>query len=405
MPTAQALSATILARDATTERKLRQQLLTEATPWADLQVELFSETQTYGQWVLVDEGLPRLAERLKEVGGRSPEGGRLVTLVLREGADVPRAILEGWVGDALVFPFRGAEVFTRVRLFRDLQLWDEVYRMNQSVSDLAERIRDDVAQAERIQLKKLPERFSDLRGLQVASRYLAGLRSGGDHLDLAESRDQTQLMAVLSDSSSYGMSSAVLGAMGRLAARASLESPRACSEAIETLATEIRGILKPQDRWSIFVAHFNRRDFVLRYLNYGTSRAFYSGAKDPVFLPLTVHGDAWGAKDYAQVEASAVGGMPQTPANPLIRTLPPASEMRLAPGGRLTVMSEGFLEALGGEAEALDLLAQMRGQAAREVTNELVFRVKKDFPEADDLPARDCSVAVVDLDPRALRLA
>ena len=75
-------------------------------------------------------------------------------------------------------------------------MWKHVMTINDSVTETLQSLHDDLQMAERLQKAKLPKRFPSIKGFQISSRYLAGMRSGGDHFDLAESKDKAKLSLV-----------------------------------------------------------------------------------------------------------------------------------------------------------------------------------------------------------------
>jgi serine phosphatase RsbU (regulator of sigma subunit) len=230
----------------------------------------------------------------------------------------------------------------------------------------------------------LPVRFPEVKGLKAASRYLAGIKSGGDYFDLAESRDGNLLSFVMTDSSSYGLSSAVLSVMVRVMMKLTQDEARSSHGTVRRIQEEMLVTLGPKDHLSLFYAVLSRKDYRLRFLNLGTSRAFYARPKEK-FSELPVQGSA----------LSRLSG-------PISVT---ESELVLEPDGRLIVVSDGFIDAAGGLSELRELLGQFRGREPVDSLNELVFKVKSRFTDPDDLPAQDCTAIVFDLDSRLIRLA
>jgi serine phosphatase RsbU (regulator of sigma subunit) len=263
-------------------------------------------------------------------------------------------------------------------------MWDEVSRLNASFTEVIQELHEDLKLAERLQKSRLPQRFPDLKGMKVASRYAAGARSGGDHFDLAESKDGNTLSMVLTDSSSYGLSSAVLGALMRVANRLSADESRSSIETVRKIREEILATLKEKDRLSLFYGVLSRKDYRLRYLNLGTSCAFYAAAGKG-FEPLRPQ------------------GAPITRASGELEVK--ETELSLQPGSRLVLISDGFVEALEGPDRVRELLDQLRAKEASDSLNELTFKLKASYRGEDDVPPQDCTGVVLDLDSRLIRLA
>jgi hypothetical protein len=79
------------------------------------------------------------------------------------------------------------------------------------------------------------------------------------------------------------------------------------------------------------------------------------------------------------------------------------AELPLEPQGRLALISDGFLEVMGGEAQVLKALNQYRDVESADFLNELTFQLKSRFDAPDDLPAQDCTAVLLDVDSRILR--
>jgi serine phosphatase RsbU (regulator of sigma subunit) len=247
-----------------------------------------------------------------------------------------------------------------------------------------EKLHQDLGLAERLQKSKLPLRFPEMKGMRVSSRYMAGMRSGGDYFDLAESQDKGQVSWVLTDSSSYGLSSAVLSVLMRVMMKLSAQEVRSSSEVLRKIRDELLLPLSEKDRLSIFYGTLSRKDYKLRFSNLGQISVFYAPP----------------GKSFQHFPSQ---GAPLSKNEHEI----PAQEMEIAlePGGRLALISDGFPEILGSAENVQRILNQFREKEPKDCLNELVYGIKAGFAEPDDLPAQDCTAVIVDIDARVLRLS
>lgn len=318
-----------------------------------------------------------------------PRSGGAVFLVTRETDQVPTALENQEVDDILVYPFRRLEVVSKLRHYQQLLLWDEVSRMNESFSQAVERLHDDLRLAERLQKSRLPARFPDVKGLRVETRYLAGTRAGGDYFDVMEDSTGKFVSLVLTDSSTYGLSSAVLGSLMKVGLRLMRESGTVAERAssarvVRALYEDLMTTLGDRDQLSLFFGVISRRDLKLRYQCFGSARAYYAEAGGQ-FEPLEILGDALARGTSTQFDLE--------------------QELRLTPGSRLILVSDGFVDAAGGAESTARLLSEFRGRDAKDASNELAFRVKSRVTEEGGLPPQDCTAVVIDVDARSLRLA
>ena len=392
MTTTQQMTMTVLSSDAVLENQLIHEMkreMSQATS-GDFMGVTFTcahATQEMGELIFVDSRILGLDLVLKKIDRQ----GRAVFLIVPEKVDEIHAARiagsESLVDDCIVAPFRGLEILSKLKQSQQIVMWNEVSKLNASFSVLLKNLGEDLGLAERMQKSKLPVRFADIKSLKIHQRYLAGMRSGGDHFDLADSRDGSQLSLVLSDSSSYGLSSAVLSALMRITVKLSVEETRSCRETVRRIYDEILLTLNDKDKLSLFYGVLSRKDFKLRYLNLGSSSAFVAplGGK---FREIPLQGGAI-------TKAAGLAGFDDIQ----------ESELKLNPDDRLALISDGYVEVIGGAGKVCELLDRFRKAEPVESLNEMVFQVKSGFKEPDDMPAQDCTAVIFDVDPKLLRLA
>jgi hypothetical protein len=289
------------------------------------------------------------------------------------------------VHDVVVFPFRKTELISKVRLHAYFKLWSEVGALNESFSGLLGRLGEDLELATRLQKAALPSRFPPLRGFKAESRYFAGLRSGGDHFDLAESKDGSRISLILSDSSSYGLSSALLSTLMRVAVKLSADEVRSCEQTIQLIYSDLLLALKEKDLLSLFYGVISRKDYSFQFIHLGYS-SFYRARPGQKFELVPVTGEAIRRHGFEPLKLSE-------------------TTIKLDPKDRLVFLTDGYIEACGGSDAALHLLNEHREHEMKDLLNAFAFQVKKHFKEDDDLPEQDCTAIVLDVDANLLRLA
>jgi serine phosphatase RsbU (regulator of sigma subunit) len=189
----------------------------------------------------------------------------------------------------------------------------------------------------------------------------------------------------MSDATTYGLAGAVLSALMSVAVKLSNAELRSARETVAGIYDELANVLSDRARLSLFYGIVTRKDLKLKYLNLGSSSAFYSPGPQAKFAVLPSQGPA----------LSGRGGMPQVT----------EGELTLQPQDRLALISDGFVEGMGGPQAVCDLLDQHRGREAVDALNEMVFKVKAKFQSPDDLPEQDCTAVFLDTDAKVLRLA
>lgn len=73
-------------------------------------------------------------------------------------------------------------------------------------------------------------------------------------------------------------------------------------------------------------------------------------------------------------------------------------------GSRITLATDGYVNAVGGVDGVEELIKRTSQDDAFNFTNELSFAVKKDLQDDDALPLEDCSVVILDIEKRSMRL-
>ncbi len=286
--------------------------------------------------------------------------------------------------DVLTIPIRPMDVLGKIRQVQRALSFLEIDRLAEHASGLGERLQGDVKIMEAIQLRLSQRRFPKMRGVQASSRYLAGLRPGGDFFDLAESKDKSQLSVWMTDCSSYGISSALVSVLVSIASRLAADSPRPTSEVIRLVHEELARSLKPQDSVQVFHAVFSRRTHIFRYVGRGKMVALLLKAAKKTVQDLPLQSEALG---------------PNEPAHP-------ARERRivLEQGDRIALFSDGVVESLGGRVVLERELTKSFKATPDQVLNEIMMALKGQLNREDPIPAQDCSMMVIDIAAKAPKL-
>lgn len=317
-----------------------------------------------------------------------------VVVAAPEGKGIPASFRQGLADDMLVLPARALDLERVLRNHEMLASLHVLEENSRSVSDMVHRLQEDVQLAQKIQRRLIREKFPALGPLSVKSKYWCGLKAGGDYFDLFEFPGGTHAGLILSDSSSYSLSTGLIGSLMQFSThvgRDELEDP---ARIVRALWGKMQEAVKEKDKLSLLYGILDRRTYALKYVACG-----------PVYLAKRGKGGqvTWGAKgEHA----------PLTLAAPKV---PEPGELLLEPGDRLLACSDGWGEALevGMPAFVEEQLA--RSDEAQELMNQMAFRLRKKLEQDSDepvkaedefpMPPQDCSVLVLDLAANVLRLA
>lgn len=302
--------------------------------------------------------------------GRSASGQ---TTVLVGGAGeswrVPENFQEFWSR-----PLREPEVEGTLRRARSMAA------LNAQMSDAIRGLEDNLSLAERMDRRLRTTRFDGIAGLRAASYYTPGERPGGDYFDIAENREKTRVLILLSDSSSYGLASSVMAGLLKLSTHLGVEGPTPPSRLIETVWAQISQVMKPKDVWSIFMGVLQRKTLELDYCHIGNSRITIR-TREGTIRTLESHGSALRAGDRVKDTTSGIV---------------------LEPGSRLVAVSDGVLELPEGDGILKSIYAAPGDPQAAAL--DLKFEIQKRIGK-EALPAQDCTIGVMEIDEKVLRLA
>jgi len=369
----------IMAQSAVHEKEFAQQIEGKLGKSADLVISCASQDSDLKPIVFIDQMMDGLSEKISKIERK----GRYLVLIAREIEAVPFLFSQGRVDDLIVAPFRTLELLSKLRAYETNALLHEVSRMSDSFAGVVSKLKEELDVASRLQKKRLPIRFPEVRGMKVSHRYLAGMKSGGDHFDLIDSTEKSQLSVFLSDSSSYGLSSAVLGALMRITLKLAAGEGRSSQEVVRKIVADLSEQIGPKDHLSLFFGMINRKDFTLNYSNFGDC--------------AILRAPRGGAFERCPPQGSAL----TSGIDPLMLT---DHSIRLEPADRLVLVSDGFIEVADGMESLKALLNNLRDADPKDLLNELTYCVKRKFSDRDDMADQDCTALVFDVDAKVLRL-
>jgi serine phosphatase RsbU (regulator of sigma subunit) len=216
------------------------------------------------------------------------------------------------------------------------------------------------------------------------SKHLSGMKPGGDYFDVFESEKKDFANFLLVDSSSYGVSAALLGVLLSSSAKLSGSQPVSPFQWIRTIHEELKATLGEEGHFSIFLGRLNRRDFSLHYQLYGSIEVFLVN-REGMSTALEKNGDPIDSRFDAGSEGEKV--------------------VVLQPKDRLVLLSDGFVAGSGGRSRLTGLFKEKLEQDPFSLVTELAFQIKSQLSPGETFPGEDCSAIVIDIEGRVLRLA
>lgn len=308
-----------------------------------------------------------------------------ILLVDQNAEEPPEAWLNHQVNDLLVTPIRPLELLSKISQIDLHRGWQEVSYLQVSFSELMENLKADLKLTERLQKLKIPNRFQTIKNFQVFGRYLAGMKTGGEYLDAYESKDESRLSVVMSDSSSYGLSSAVLTSLMRLTAKLSTSAESGtAAEVISEIIPDFQATLSEKDSLSFFLGSLRRTDLTFEYVSLGTVYGFHYKHQEKKWVQLKSSGTAISQKNLgSDVKSHTVD---------------------CEPGDRVVLVSDGYLSLFEDEKKFSKFLDEWVEKEPVELLNELSFQAKRGLEEGMELAKEDCSSLWIGIPARTMRV-
>jgi serine phosphatase RsbU (regulator of sigma subunit) len=317
-----------------------------------------------------------------------------VVVVAKEGDALPAAFAKGLVDDLITLPLRAHDVERVIRMHEQMQVLKAVEQTSRAVPELVKKLQEDIQLAQKIQRRLIKEKFPLIGGLSVKSKYWCGLKAGGDYFDVFEFPDGVHTGVILSDSSSYSISTSFIGSLMQFSVHVSQDDLADPARIVAALYGKLKEGMKEKDRFSILYGILNRKTYQFRYVDCGPIFAAHRGQEN---------GFQW------------IGRGENPPLSLESGLVPTFREVALEPGDRMMILSDGWGEAMGRPVP--ELLESFLGQAAetQEVMNAMALGLRKGVEKVYDLdssaeeefpmPPQDCSVLFFELAKNVLRLA
>lgn len=331
---------------------------------------------------------------IRFLGVHSEESWPSVVVVAREGKAVPASYRQGLVDDLLVLPPRLLDLERVFRNHEYFQALRDLEESSRGVAGLVKQLQEDISLAQKIQRRLIREKFPALGPLSVKSKYWCGLKSGGDYFDIFEFPGGTHAGLILSDSSSYSLSTSLIGSLMQFSVHVGQNDLEAPQRIVQALFGKLRENMKEKDKLSLLYGMLDRKTYTLRFVDCGGVFV----AKKSKDGKIT-----WGSKGEHPALSLAEPKVPES------------REISLEPGDRMMVCSDGWGEALQEAMPALIESFLSPERESQDLMNDMAFRLRRELEKASEepvkadgefpMPPQDCSALILDLAANTLRLA
>ncbi len=264
----------------------------------------------------------------------------------------------------------------------------ELAKANQLLEKVIADMGQEVKLAALVQKLLNPTEIPNIPGIEFSTKFLPGMKSGGDYFDIFEHDDRLKFGIILSSCSGYAMSALFLSVLMKLSAQMEARKGAEPDQVIKQMAAEIVPNIQKNDSASLFYGVIDRRNYELRYCSVGNLMGFLQ---------------AQGNENLVQLQPSAKALAKDFNEKPLTHAI------SLGPRDRLILCSEGVWaaqspdhEAFGKERLSKAILHAPRS-GVHSVRNEILYQVEK-FTTLSD-PQRDQTVVVTEVKDKVIKLA
>lgn len=268
-----------------------------------------------------------------------------------------------------------------------LRYRSELQKTNSQLEKIIIEIGQELKMVNLVQKVLSPTEIPNIPGVEFSTKFLPGMRSGGDYFDIFEHDDRMKFGIILSSSSGYTMSALFLSVLIKLSAQIEARKGVSPDKVIQMMASELVPNIQNNDSSSIFYAVVDRRSYELSYCSVGNVLGMLQPHDGKAALLEASTGPL--RKDFDQ--------------QPLSQTL------QLGARDRLILCSEGVWDAKNAEAQSIGkeniLKAVLRAprSGVHEVRNEILYQVEKQTEQKE--PQRDQTVVVTEVKDRVIKLA
>ncbi len=251
-------------------------------------------------------------------------------------------------------------------------------RANETLEKIIVDLDHELKLAAKIQKLLSPTEMPSIPGFEFSSKFVPGMKSGGDYFDIFEHEDKLKFGILVSSSSGYTMSALFLSILMKFSGQ--IEARRGLSPemVLKQLGSEILSEMGEKDSVSMFYAVVDRRNFEIKYSSVGKISCLYQSYSDEKMVQL-----------------ESTGG----PLSKASTFQPLAHSFQLNPRDRLILCTEGATRM----NQVIQSLQKLSNSSVHDLRNEIVFQVES--INQSQFPDRDLTVLVTEVKDRVIKLA
>jgi sigma-B regulation protein RsbU (phosphoserine phosphatase) len=263
----------------------------------------------------------------------------------------------------------------------------ELQKTNSTLETMIGELSQELKLAALIQRLLTPTEIPNIPGIEFSTKFIPGVKSGGDYFDIFEHDDRLKFGIILSSSSGYTMSALFLSVLMKMSAQIEARRGMEPHQVIAAMGAEIVPNIQKQESASIFYGIVDRRNYELKYSCVGSIAGL-----------LQVQGQ----EQVSWLEPSSGPLRKDYDEKPLTHSIP------LGPRDRLILCTEGVWNAKSsenvfGKERLLKTVHRAPRSGVHDLRNEILYQVEQFTGQSE--PVRDQTVLVTEVKDRVIKLA
>jgi|GEM_PF-3966672 len=225
------------------------------------------------------------------------------------------------------------------------------------LTSLTHGLAEDAHTLERIHEMKALRNFPKIRGVQMRSRYFAGLSGGSDFFECFDLPNEQGFRFLFTDSATYGIAGKVLALMGRVAGKIGISEP--LNSWLQTFLAETKELREKGPGLQIFLGEWKRESGLFEVVGHD---AKYLLSLNQASLKVSEESQVW----------------------------------RVSPGDKFMLLSDGAVERVGGVDAGMEIWNRSlsdHSKTSLSLFTELGFEKKQEGSafNFDEVNTRDCT--------------
>ncbi len=259
---------------------------------------------------------------------------------------------------------------------------------NEKLEVMVRRLKKELHLAQKIQRHLIPTEFPSIPGFEFSSKYIAGLKEGGDYFDIFPHEDKSKFGVIVASCSGYMVSALLLSSLLKVSSLLETKRNPDPTQAAKAIMSELQADMEPGQTVDLLYGIFDRKKFELNYVCFGDVIALHQCSATKDLVPFEKKMPAITRQFDQSLEVGQA-------------SLSPRDRLVFATKGAYLVQGQSHEEY--GKARLLRSIVSAPAKGVHELRNKICFEI--DSYSINKRPNRDMTVVVAEVKDRVIKLA